>query len=114
LFVTNATRLSRGIHDGIANSILKVNQIGTLTETINAVVRNSYTSVMTARVKPRITYIADLWRCTQDKSKRICISLRRFQNTTSFCIEEGWAIQRIMQALTFHTKLLSKQFRFRN
>ena len=38
LFVTNVTRLSRGIRDGIANSILvKVNQIGTLTETLAAV-----------------------------------------------------------------------------
>ena len=38
LFVTNVTRLQRGIDDGIANSILiKVNQIGTLTETIDAI-----------------------------------------------------------------------------
>lgn len=38
LFVTNVARLSRGVEEGIANSILvKVNQIGTLTETINAV-----------------------------------------------------------------------------
>ena len=37
LFVTNVNRLSRGINEGIANSLLvKVNQIGTLTETINA------------------------------------------------------------------------------
>ena len=37
LFVTNVKRLARGINEGIANSILiKVNQIGTLTETINA------------------------------------------------------------------------------
>ena len=38
LFVTNVERLSRGIENGIANSILiKVNQIGTLSETISAV-----------------------------------------------------------------------------
>ena len=38
LFVTNTKRLSRGIDEGIANSILvKVNQIGTLTETLEAV-----------------------------------------------------------------------------
>jgi enolase len=38
LFVTNVTRLERGIKEGIANGLLvKVNQIGTLTETINAV-----------------------------------------------------------------------------
>lgn len=53
LFVTNTKRLSRGIDEGIANSILvKVNQIGTLTETIEAVqmaTRNGYTSVMSHR-----------------------------------------------------------------
>lgn len=53
LFVTNVERLSRGISEGIANSILiKVNQIGTLTETIAAVnmAHNAgYTSVMSHR-----------------------------------------------------------------
>lgn len=53
LFVTNVERLSRGINEGIANSILiKVNQIGTLTETIAAVnmAHNAgYTSVMSHR-----------------------------------------------------------------
>ena len=53
LFVTNVERLSRGIENGIANSILiKVNQIGTLTETISAVnmAHNAgYTSVMSHR-----------------------------------------------------------------
>ncbi|WP_033960778.1 phosphopyruvate hydratase [Psychroserpens jangbogonensis] len=53
LFVTNVERLSRGIQNGIANSILiKVNQIGTLTETISAVnmAHNAgYTSVMSHR-----------------------------------------------------------------
>ena len=53
LFVTNVERLSRGIANGIANSILiKVNQIGTLTETIAAVnmAKNAgYTSVMSHR-----------------------------------------------------------------
>lgn len=53
LFVTNVNRLQKGIDQGIANSILvKVNQIGTLTETINAVQlaqTNSYTSVMSHR-----------------------------------------------------------------
>lgn len=53
LFVTNTKRLARGINEGIANSILvKVNQIGSLTETIEAVqlaTRNSYTSVMSHR-----------------------------------------------------------------
>ncbi|MFT4733871.1 MAG: enolase [Psychromonas sp.] len=53
LFVTNVERLSRGIEENIANSILiKVNQIGSLTETINAVNlahKNQYTSVMSHR-----------------------------------------------------------------
>ena len=53
LFVTNTKRLQRGIEEGIANSILvKVNQIGSLTETIEAVqlaTRNSYSSVMSHR-----------------------------------------------------------------
>jgi enolase len=53
LFVTNTKRLAQGIEKGIANSILvKVNQIGSLTETIEAVqmaTRNSYTSVMSHR-----------------------------------------------------------------
>jgi enolase len=53
LFVTNVNRLGRGIEEGIANSILiKVNQIGSLTETINAVnlaTKNKYTSVMSHR-----------------------------------------------------------------
>jgi len=53
LFVTNVARLSRGIADGIANSILvKVNQIGTLTETLAAVamaLRAGYTAVMSHR-----------------------------------------------------------------
>ena len=53
LFVTNTKRLNKGIEGGYANSILiKVNQIGTLTETIEAVqmaTRNRYTSVMSHR-----------------------------------------------------------------
>jgi enolase len=53
LFVTNTERLQRGISQGIANSILiKVNQIGTLTETIQAIQlahRNGYTSIASHR-----------------------------------------------------------------
>lgn len=65
LFVTNVNRLGEGIQKGIANSILiKVNQIGTLTETINAVHlahTNSYTSVMSHRSgETEDTTIADL------------------------------------------------------
>ena len=65
LFVTNVNRLSTGIEKGIANSILvKVNQIGTLTETIDAVKLaqdNSFTSVMSHRSgETEDTTIADL------------------------------------------------------
>ncbi len=65
LFVTNTHRLARGIENNIANSILvKVNQIGTLTETIDAVSmahRNHYTSVMSHRSgETEDTTIADL------------------------------------------------------
>lgn len=65
LFVTNVTRLGKGIMEGIANSILvKVNQIGTLTETIEAVqlaTHSSYTSVMSHRSgETEDTTIADL------------------------------------------------------
>jgi enolase len=53
LFVTNSERLARGIEAGVANSILvKVNQIGTLTETLEAVElahRSAYTAVMSHR-----------------------------------------------------------------
>jgi len=53
LFVTNTKRLKKGIDEGIANSILiKVNQIGSLTETIEAIQlahRNSYTSISSHR-----------------------------------------------------------------
>ncbi len=65
LFVTNVKRLQEGIDKGIANSILiKVNQIGTLTETVDAVQlasRNGYTSVISHRSgETEDTTIADL------------------------------------------------------
>jgi enolase len=65
LFVTNVERLQRGIDTGVANSILvKVNQIGTLTETLDAVAlaaRSAYTSVMSHRSgETEDTTIADL------------------------------------------------------
>jgi enolase len=65
LFVTNVKRLQEGINKGVANSILvKVNQIGSLTETINAVNlahRNGYKSVMSHRSGETEDYtIADL------------------------------------------------------
>ena len=65
LFVTNTQRLGRGIQEGIANSILiKVNQIGTLTETLEAIElarRNGYTAVVSHRSgETEDTFIADL------------------------------------------------------
>ncbi|TAG01992.1 MAG: phosphopyruvate hydratase [Cytophagia bacterium] len=65
LFVTNVNRLSQGIEQGVANSILvKVNQIGSLTETINTVNlahKNKYKSVMSHRSgETEDTTIADL------------------------------------------------------
>ncbi len=65
LFVTNSARLREGIAKGVANSILvKVNQIGTLTETIEAVnlaYRNGYTAIMSHRSgETEDTTIADL------------------------------------------------------
>jgi enolase len=76
LFVTNVERLSQGIESKTANSILvKVNQIGTLTETINAVqlaMNNKYTAVMSHRSgETEDTTIADLavaLRCGQIKT----------------------------------------------
>jgi enolase len=65
LFVTNSKRLQKGIDKGVANSILvKVNQIGSLTETIEAVnlaTRNAYTNIMSHRSgETEDTTIADL------------------------------------------------------
>jgi len=65
LFVTNTERLARGIREGIANSILiKVNQIGTLTETLEAMrmaKEANYTSVVSHRSgETEDTFIADL------------------------------------------------------
>ncbi len=65
LFVTNTERLSRGIEEGAANSILiKLNQIGTLTETIDAIElahRHGYTSIASHRSgETEDTTIADL------------------------------------------------------
>lgn len=65
LFVTNTTRLEKGINSGVANSILiKVNQIGTVTETLNAIEmakRAGYTAVISHRSgETEDTFIADL------------------------------------------------------
>ena len=84
LFVTNTERLSRGISQGIANSILvKVNQIGSLTETLDAVSmaqRAGYTAVMSHRSgETEDATIADLavaTNCGQIKTGSLCRSDR--------------------------------------
>ncbi len=65
IFVTNVQRLARGLKENVANSILvKVNQIGTLTETFNAInlaMRNGYTAVISHRSgETEDTTIADI------------------------------------------------------
>ena len=84
LFVTNPARLSQGIADGLANSLLvKVNQIGTLTETLEAVdmaARARYTSVMSHRSgETEDATIADLavaTNCGQIKTGSLARSYR--------------------------------------
>ena len=97
LFVTNVERLGRGIDNHIANSILiKVNQIGTLTETINAVKmaqNNSYTSVMSHRSgETEDTTIADLavaLNCGQIKTGSASRSDRMAKYNQLLRIEEA-------------------------
>jgi len=84
LFVTNSSRLGRGIDEGVANSILvKVNQIGTLTEALDAVglaTRNGYSAVMSHRSgETEDSIIADLavaTNCGQIKTGAPCRSDR--------------------------------------
>jgi enolase len=108
LFVTNVERLSRGIKDGVANSILiKVNQIGTLTETLAAVDmahRAGYTAVMSHRSgETEDSTIADLavaTNCGQIKTGSLSRSDRLAKYNQLIRIEEelgdqaryaGWA-----------------------
>jgi len=103
LFVTNVERLKRGIDNEIANSILiKVNQIGTLTETINAVQmaqQNSYTSVMSHRSgETEDTTIADLavaLNCGQIKTGSASRSDRMAKYNQLLRIEEELGEQAI-------------------
>ena len=96
LFVTNVTRLSRGIEEGISNSILiKVNQIGTLSETIAAVnmAHNAgYTSVMSHRSgETEDNTIADLavaLNCGQIKTGSMSRSDRMSKYNQLLRIEE--------------------------
>ncbi len=96
LFVTNVKRLGQGIADGIANSILiKVNQIGTLTETIDAVrmaQTNGYTAVMSHRSgETEDSTIADLavaLSCGQIKTGSLARSDRTAKYNQLLRIEE--------------------------
>jgi enolase len=96
LFVTNVTRLSRGVKSGTANSILvKVNQIGSLTETISAVDmahRAGYTSVMSHRSgETEDSTIADLavaLNCGQIKTGSLARSDRTAKYNQLIRIEE--------------------------
>jgi enolase len=96
LFVTNPVRLVEGIEEGLANSILiKVNQIGTLTETLEAVAtahRNAYTAVMSHRSgETEDTTIADLavaTNCGQIKTGSLARSDRLAKYNQLLRIEE--------------------------
>jgi enolase len=101
LFVTNSKRLAQGIQDGIANSILvKVNQIGTLTETIDAVrmaQTSGYTAVMSHRSgETEDSTIADLavaLSCGQIKTGSLARSDRTAKYNQLLRIEEELAEQ---------------------
>jgi enolase len=97
LFVTNPERLMKGIEDGLANSILiKVNQIGTLSETLDAVDlahRSGYTSVMSHRSgETEDATIADLAvaaNCGQIKTGSLARSDRLAKYNQLLRIEEA-------------------------
>jgi len=111
LFVTNVKRLQRGIDEDIANSILvKVNQIGTLTETINAVTlaqTNGYTSVMSHRSgETEDSTIADLavaLTCGQIKTGSLSRSDR---------IAKYNQLLRIEEELGDSAKFIGKDFKY--
>jgi enolase len=111
LFVTNTVRLQKGIDEDIANSILiKVNQIGTLTETINAVTlaqTNGYTSVMSHRSgETEDSTIADLavaLNCGQIKTGSLSRSDR---------IAKYNQLLRIEEELGDSAKFIGKDFKY--
>jgi len=103
VFVTNPVRLQRGIDEGVANSILiKVNQIGTLTETLRAVsmaTKAGYTSVMSHRSGETEDYtIADLavaTNCGQIKTGSLARSDRLAKYNQLLRIEEELGSQAV-------------------
>ena len=111
LFVTNVNRLADGISKGVANSILvKVNQIGTLTETINAVQMaqtNSYTSVMSHRSgETEDTTIADLAVALS------CGQIKTGSASRSDRIAKYNQLLRIEEQLGGSARYLGKSFKF--
>lgn len=111
LFVTNVNRLSDGINKGVANSILvKVNQIGSLTETINAVQMaqtNSYTSVMSHRSgETEDTTIADLAVALS------CGQIKTGSASRSDRIAKYNQLLRIEEQLGNSSRYLGKNFKF--
>ena len=111
LFVTNEQRLADGIKKGVANSILvKVNQIGTLTETINAVQlaqQNSYTSVMSHRSgETEDTTIADLAVALN------CGQIKTGSASRSDRIAKYNQLLRIEEQLGDNARYLGKDFKF--
>ncbi len=111
LFVTNVNRLAQGINSGVANSILiKVNQIGTLTETINAVQMahtNSYTSVMSHRSgETEDTTIADLSVALS------CGQIKTGSASRSDRIAKYNQLLRIEEQLGNSARYLGKSFKF--
>jgi len=101
LFVTNVARLAQGIRDGLANSILiKVNQIGTLTETLAAVEmahKAGYTAVMSHRSgETEDSTIADLavaTNCGQIKTGSLARADRTAKYNQLLRIEEELGAQ---------------------
>ncbi len=113
LFVTNVDFLSKGINMGVANSILvKVNQIGTLTETINAVQlaqTNSYTSVMSHRSgETEDTTIADLSVALN------CGQIKTGSASRSDRIAKYNQLLRIEEQLGNNARYTGKDFKFLN
>ena len=113
LFVTNVDRLYKGIEEGIANSILiKVNQIGTLTETINAVKmanNSSFTSVMSHRSgETEDTTIADLAVALN------CGQIKTGSSSRSDRMAKYNQLLRIEETLGVHAIYTGKNFKFIN
>ncbi|MEM7004801.1 MAG: phosphopyruvate hydratase [Pseudomonadota bacterium] len=109
LFVTNPVRLATGLEKGAANSILvKVNQIGTLSETLDAVDlahRHSYTAVMSHRSgETEDTTIADLavaTNCGQIKTGSLSRSDRLAKYNQLLRIEEELGVQAVYAGRDF-------------